>query len=133
MPVPDHILTSPFHRRTLSNEERLEYIDAIKCLKALPAQTGAIFPGAKTRYDDFFALHINSTDYVHFNVSLGVPTTTIPSSNDLVGSLFAVSSNSSHPQAVYLNYINVCRWHRWLLHLWESELRTTCGYTGYQS
>ncbi|KUJ17276.1 Di-copper centre-containing protein [Mollisia scopiformis] len=81
--------------RTLSKAERLEYVGAVKCLMAKPAQTGAFFAGAKTRYDDFLALHINSTDYVHFNGPF------LP-------------------------------WHRWLLHLWETELRTTCGYKGYQ-
>ncbi|KAF8861250.1 Di-copper centre-containing protein, partial [Acephala macrosclerotiorum] len=81
--------------RTLSKAERLEYIGAVKCLMALPAQTGDFFAGAKTRYDDFLALHINSTDYVHFNGPF------LP-------------------------------WHRWLLKLWEDELRNTCGYKGYQ-
>lgn len=66
--VSDHVLTS-YHRRTLSKAQRLEYIGAVKCLMAKPAQTGGFFAGAKTRYDDFLALHINSTDYVHFNVS----------------------------------------------------------------
>lgn len=70
---PRHVLILPPYRRTLSKAEKLDYIGAVKCLMALPAQTGGFFAGAKTRYDDFLALHINSTDYVHFNVSLNIP------------------------------------------------------------
>ncbi|KAF4633758.1 hypothetical protein G7Y89_g4358 [Cudoniella acicularis] len=81
--------------RTLSNSDKLSYISAVKCLMSKPPQTSAYFAGVQTRYDDFVALHINSTNYVHFN-------------------------------APFL------AWHRWLLHLWEQELRTTCGYTGTQ-
>lgn len=36
---------------------------------ATPSKNGEIYAGAKTRYDDFLALHIIQTDYIHFNVS----------------------------------------------------------------
>ncbi|KAG9497467.1 hypothetical protein J7337_010328 [Fusarium musae] len=39
--------------RTLSTKEKHEYIDAVKCLATKPSQTGNIYAGAKSRYDDF--------------------------------------------------------------------------------
>ncbi|KAH6681514.1 hypothetical protein B0J14DRAFT_216635 [Halenospora varia] len=81
--------------RALSKAERLAYIAAIKCMMSKPAQNGGIYAGAKSRYDDFQALHIVATPFVHFNAPF-----------------FA--------------------WHRWLLKLWETDLKTTCGYTGTQ-
>ncbi|PLN74794.1 putative tyrosinase [Aspergillus taichungensis] len=53
--------------RTLSNPQRRAFIDAILCLQQLPSQTPPEFaPGAKTRYDDFIATHINQTAQIHF-------------------------------------------------------------------
>ena len=55
--------------RTLSNPQRRAFIDAILCLQQLPSQTPPEFaPGAKTRYDDFIATHINQTAQIHFTV-----------------------------------------------------------------
>ncbi|KAH8900922.1 Di-copper centre-containing protein [Thozetella sp. PMI_491] len=85
VPVPDdstasvESLTStcrkPYARkewRTLSNSERQEYIDAVKCLQNRPSQTSATWKGASSRYDDFVALHISQTDYIHW-VGLFLP------------------------------------------------------------
>lgn len=33
-----------------------------------PAENGGVYAGAKSRYDDFVALHIIQTNYIHFNV-----------------------------------------------------------------
>ncbi|KAK0658285.1 Tyrosinase-like protein orsC [Lasiodiplodia hormozganensis] len=52
--------------RKLSDDEKKSYIDAVKCLQTKSARTTSYFSGARTRYDDFVALHINATDYVHF-------------------------------------------------------------------
>ncbi|KAK7429634.1 hypothetical protein QQZ08_003829 [Neonectria magnoliae] len=52
--------------RTLSTDQKHEYIAAIKCLASKPSQTGGIYPGAKSRYDDFVATHIVNTNYIHF-------------------------------------------------------------------
>ncbi|KAF4819289.1 N-acetyl-6-hydroxytryptophan oxidase ivoB [Colletotrichum siamense] len=53
--------------RQLSLEQRLDYIDSIKCLMALPSEGNDLWPGAKSRYDDFQGMHIYMTKQVHFN------------------------------------------------------------------
>ncbi|KAL3418664.1 tyrosinase central domain-containing protein [Phlyctema vagabunda] len=50
----------------LSLQERKAYIDAVLCLQALPPKTPAeLVPGARSRFDDFLALHINQTLSIH--------------------------------------------------------------------
>ncbi|KAF2130944.1 Di-copper centre-containing protein [Dothidotthia symphoricarpi CBS 119687] len=50
----------------LLRSEKLNYIDAIKCLHSKPAKTpSAIASGAKNRYDDFVVTHIIQTYEVH--------------------------------------------------------------------
>ncbi|MBW0462316.1 hypothetical protein O181_002031 [Austropuccinia psidii MF-1] len=50
----------------LSKEERRSYIDAVLCLQSKPSITpSSEVPGAKSRYDDFVATHINQTLYIH--------------------------------------------------------------------
>ena len=52
---------------TLSSKERKSYISAVKCLIAKPAKTPANkAPGAKSRFDNFVALHINQTIEIHY-------------------------------------------------------------------
>ncbi|KAF3802805.1 Tyrosinase-like protein orsC [Colletotrichum gloeosporioides] len=88
--------TNPLVRhewRHLSLEQRLDYIDSIKCLMALPSEGNDLWPGAKSRYDDFQGMHIYLTKQVHFNGPF------LP-------------------------------WHRWMLYLFESELRAKCDYKG---
>ena len=46
--------------------DREDYIAAIKCLQAAPGQTGDEYAGVRSRYDDFLALHITRTDYIHW-------------------------------------------------------------------
>lgn len=38
-------------------------------MQAKPAKTTSTFPGSRSRYDDYQALHISQTDYIHFDVS----------------------------------------------------------------
>ncbi|GAW22247.1 hypothetical protein ANO14919_117830 [Xylariales sp. No.14919] len=52
--------------KTLRPAEKKEYIAAVKCLQAKPSIADSTFaPGAKTRYDDFVAVHINQTLSIH--------------------------------------------------------------------
>ena len=54
------------NRATLTKPERRHYIDAILCLQSLPSKLGDV-PGARTRYDDFAAVHINHTLSIHMS------------------------------------------------------------------
>ncbi|KAK7984514.1 hypothetical protein PG989_011916 [Apiospora arundinis] len=56
----------PQEYSTLSNEEKLDYTRAVQCLMAKPAITPADkVPGARSRYDDIVATHINQTRTIH--------------------------------------------------------------------
>ncbi|KAL0932341.1 tyrosinase central domain protein [Colletotrichum truncatum] len=51
---------------SLSKRERLDYVKAVQCLSSKPARTPSeVVPGAKTRFDDFVATHINQTFTIH--------------------------------------------------------------------
>jgi len=55
-------------RSTLSFSERKEYTDAVLCLRELPPITPKeIVPGARSRFDDIHAEHINQTLWVHLS------------------------------------------------------------------
>jgi hypothetical protein len=59
--------TNPVQRRawhTLSNDEKLEYINAELCLMSTPAKLG--LPGAKTRFDELQAIHQLQAYATHF-------------------------------------------------------------------
>lgn len=52
----------------ISVEERLAYINSVKCLMKVPSRIPeGIAPGAQSHYDDFVATHINRTLNVHLN------------------------------------------------------------------
>lgn len=52
--------------RWLSTKERTAYIDAVLCLQKTPSKADPSFaPGARTRYDDFVAVHLNQTLSIH--------------------------------------------------------------------
>ncbi|RGP63932.1 hypothetical protein FSPOR_8259 [Fusarium sporotrichioides] len=52
--------------KALSKKERKAYIKAVKCLRERPSKADPAFaPGARTRYDDFVAVHINQTLSIH--------------------------------------------------------------------
>jgi tyrosinase len=56
-------------RSTLSFSERKEYTDAVLCLRELPPITPMeVVPGARSRFDDIHAGHINQTLWVHLSV-----------------------------------------------------------------
>ncbi|KAB5560194.1 hypothetical protein GE09DRAFT_82182 [Coniochaeta sp. 2T2.1] len=53
---------------SLSEQQRLNYINAIKCLQKKPARTPqSLVPGARSRFDDFVAVHINQTLTIHYS------------------------------------------------------------------
>ncbi|KAF4459570.1 FAD binding domain-containing [Fusarium albosuccineum] len=66
-PVQDHAFAALKKAEdTLSNDERKEYIRAVKCLISSPAKTDPdLKTGVRVRYDDFAAQHINQTLSVH--------------------------------------------------------------------
>lgn len=51
----------------LTNKERKSYTDAVKCLQKKQAKTpSSLVPGAKSRFDDWVATHINQTMTIHY-------------------------------------------------------------------
>ncbi|KAE8158513.1 hypothetical protein BDV40DRAFT_20072 [Aspergillus tamarii] len=53
--------------RTFSKAQKKDYINSVLCLQKLPSRTPAhLAPGARTRYDDFVATHINQTQIIHY-------------------------------------------------------------------
>ncbi|KAE8368273.1 hypothetical protein BDV27DRAFT_122517 [Aspergillus caelatus] len=53
--------------RTFSKTQKKDYINSVLCLQKLPSRTPAhLAPGARTRYDDFVATHINQTQIIHY-------------------------------------------------------------------
>jgi len=54
----------------LSIPERQEYIRAVQCLQSKPSRTPhEVAPGARSRFDDFVVVHIQTTPRVHGTVS----------------------------------------------------------------
>lgn len=55
--------------RAFSPRHKKDFINSVLCLQRLPSRTPAdLAPGAKTRYDDFVATHINQTLEIHYTV-----------------------------------------------------------------
>ncbi|KAH6664819.1 hypothetical protein F5X68DRAFT_237253 [Plectosphaerella plurivora] len=53
---------------SLSKAQRLDYVNAIKCLQTLPPRTPAsVASGARSRFDDFIVTHIQQTLDIHFS------------------------------------------------------------------
>jgi len=53
---------------SLSDDEKIAYTDAVKCLMNKPSISGSAIPGAKSRFDDFVGVHINQTLSIHATV-----------------------------------------------------------------
>lgn len=48
-------------------DDRIAYTNAVRCLQKLPARSPPEWaPGAKSRFDDFVATHINQTATIHW-------------------------------------------------------------------
>lgn len=55
---------------SLSKSQRKSYIRAVQCLQSKPSRTpSALAPGAKSRFDDFVATHINQTLSIHYTAN----------------------------------------------------------------
>jgi tyrosinase len=53
---------------SLSKPERKQYIDAVLCFQKKQAKTPtSLVPGAKSRFDDWVATHINQTTTIHYS------------------------------------------------------------------
>jgi tyrosinase len=53
--------------QTLSKPERKAYTDAVLCLQAKQSKTpSSLVPGAKSRFDDWVATHVNQTTTIHY-------------------------------------------------------------------
>lgn len=59
-PFTDHI-----NRNSLSGSEKKAYTSAVNCLLTKPSKLTDFAPGARSRYDDFVAVHINQTLSIH--------------------------------------------------------------------
>jgi hypothetical protein len=53
---------------SLSDDEKIAYTDAVKCLMDKPSISGSAIPGAMSRFDDFVGVHINQTLSIHATV-----------------------------------------------------------------
>ena len=96
-------------RRTLNETQKLDYLDAVKCLQSLPSK-GLTRKPAETRFDDFNAAHIVLMDEIHLVVC--------------VRSLAVVTRVNPISQGQFLP------WHRWFGWLYDKALQEECGYQG---
>lgn len=68
-PVSSHLRHLTLHRGDLTDGEKSSYINAVLCLTKKPSKLNQTkYPGAKTRYDDFVAVHMNQTLNIHGTV-----------------------------------------------------------------
>jgi len=56
--------------RTLSANQRKNYIAAVKCLRTKPSLLApGVAPGSKSLFDDFVVIHFQQTIFIHLTVS----------------------------------------------------------------
>jgi hypothetical protein len=123
------------YRRTLSDGEKLSYIDAVKCLQRRPSLTSNRYPGAQNRFDDFQATHIVQTPFIHWSVSFSSPTWRSIWSVVFRRLLIPVSRATSNSMCTIREIWGVTdgqSWHRYFVAAYESALRTECNYDGGQ-
>ena len=81
---PEWAAKPPPRRSKLSPSNRKAYISAVLCLMKLPAKTDkGVAPGARSRYDDFLAVHIQQTLSIHGTVSIRSAAVTLVLSHPL--------------------------------------------------
>jgi len=69
-PPPQCTIKTGYIRKewsSLSDAEKTAYINAVLCLQSKPSKSNSAYPapGARSRYDDFVATHINQTLTIH--------------------------------------------------------------------
>jgi hypothetical protein len=58
--------TNTYHKRgNISASEKRAYIAAVQCITKAPSKLSTVYPGAKTRFDDFVAIHMKNTLSIH--------------------------------------------------------------------
>lgn len=104
----------PPSREAFSSQERKDYISAVQCLLTSPSKSDPEFaPGARNRYDDFVAVHINQTTKIHGTVSR-----------------IHTYYQSRYDLMTFQG--NFLTWHRYFVWAYEEALRNECGYKGSQ-
>ena len=79
-------------RGDISISERKSYIKAVQCLVAAPPKIDTKkVPGAKNRYDDFVAIHIQQTLNIHGTVSRYTELQHLHHPNEFVGKFSVVA------------------------------------------
>lgn len=64
--TPPTSRTYVVRRGSLTKNQRLDYIKALKCIHTKPSTISkSLAPGARNRYDDFQAIHIKYTTSIH--------------------------------------------------------------------
>lgn len=93
----------------MNDTEKSDYINAVKCLQSLPPQDTNL-TAAKSRFDEFHALHLQKADSVHITVCRVW--------------IYPLHIAHDNFQGEFLP------WHRYFVRLYEQALRTECGYGG---
>ena len=60
--------TPVLYRDSLTRPERLDYLEAVNCLWDMPTRNPA-FSAAQNFFDDFVAVHLNQTNFIHQTAS----------------------------------------------------------------
>ena len=108
-------------RRTLSEDQRKNYINAVLCLHDKPSTFGANITGLRSRYDDFQYLHITQTYFIHFNVRRPFFSFISRYESFTYGYWVWLTRSTKAP---FLG------WHRWYIWIFEKALQEECGYQG---
>ncbi|TVY82897.1 Tyrosinase ustQ, partial [Lachnellula suecica] len=95
--------------RTLSEGDRLKYIEAVQCLRTLPSRLGL----DQSLYDDFPYVHSRFGNYCMF------PTFGLCSLSQL------------NKVELAHNTDDFLVWHRYFIHIYETALRGQCEYSGH--
>jgi tyrosinase len=101
-------LTSDY-RRSLTVDQRKKYIKSVQCLLNKEPITKKTYPVVTNRYEDFVALHANS--------SAGGKDLTKASAFPALG-----GDDGVHFNGVFLP------WHRYVIWVYETTLREECGW-----